>query len=289
MLARDGREVWFRDEALVISDDAGRPRFHQGIMYDITSAKRAEEALRLGFEREQDASERLRALDGLRDTFLQAVSHELRTPLTSVLGFALTLGRSDLELLPEERKEFLDRIVSSARKLERLLTDLLDVDRLGRGVMEPKLQSVDLGALARRVARETEVGARPLQVDAPSIEAFADGAKVERIVENLLANAARHTPEGTRIWLRVHAYKRGVLLVVEDDGLGVPDDIKEVIFEPFRQGEHNRQQDPGTGIGLSLVSRFAELHGGRAWVQDRAGGGASFHVFLPSVQEAKAS
>jgi signal transduction histidine kinase len=250
-------------------------------------AERGQEALRLGLEREQEASEHLRALDGLRNSFLQAVSHELRTPLTSVLGFALTLGRSDLELSPEERQEFLARLSVNARKLERLLTDLLDVDRLSRGVMAPRLRNVDLGALAQRAADETEVGPRLLQVETLPLEIMIDGPKVERIIENLLRNAARHTPEGSRMWLRVRKYEGGALVVVEDDGPGVPDALKAVVFEAFRQGEHNRQHDPGTGIGLSLVASFAQLHGGRAWVQDREGGGASFRIYLPSGEEAK--
>jgi signal transduction histidine kinase len=75
----------------------------------------------------------------------------------------------------------------------------------------------------------------------------------------------------------------GVLIVVEDAGPGVPDDLKQAVFEPFRQGDGGPNPSPGVGVGLSLVSRFAELHGGRAWVEDRPGGGASFRVFLPDA------
>ncbi|HYT30890.1 MAG TPA: ATP-binding protein [Actinomycetota bacterium] len=289
LLARDGHEVWFHDEARLIVDQSGRPRFHQGILFDITQAKRAEETLRMGLEREKDATERLRALDQMRNTFLQAVSHELRTPLTSVLGFALTLQRGDLELSPDERADMMERLAANARKLERLLSDLLDVDRLARGVLEPSLHPVDLGELTRRVADETDVGARSLVVETPRVEAMVDGAKIERIVENLLVNAARHTPEGARIWIRLSEEAGGVLLLVEDDGPGVPDDQKESVFEPFHQAAPLRGHNPGTGIGLSLVSSFAELHGGRAWVQDRPGGGASFHVFLPTSQAPRAA
>jgi signal transduction histidine kinase len=108
----------------------------------------------------------------------------------------------------------------------------------------------------------------------------ADAAKVERMVENLLANAARHTPPDATIWVRVEEATGGVVMIVEDDGPGVPDDQKEMIFEAFRRG---RTTAEGSGIGLSLVARFAELHGGRAWVEDRPSGGASFRVFLPDV------
>jgi signal transduction histidine kinase len=107
-----------------------------------------------------------------------------------------------------------------------------------------------------------------------------DGAKVERIVENLLANAVRHTSVGTQIWIRVNASDDGVLIAVEDAGPGVPEDLRIAVFEPFRQGTEGGPS-PGVGIGLSLVARFSELHGGRAWVEEREGGGASFRVFLP--------
>jgi signal transduction histidine kinase len=100
------------------------------------------------------------------------------------------------------------------------------------------------------------------------------------MVENLLANAARHTRKGSNVWVRVKHHDAGATIVVEDDGPGVPDELREQIFEPFRRGPGQLQ--PGSGIGLSLVARFAELHGGHAWVEERAGGGASFRVFLPA-------
>ncbi len=286
MIARNGRVVWFRDDSIVIRDYAGEARFQQGVMFDITESKHAEGALRGALELEQEATERLRALDQMRNSFLQAVSHELRTPLTAVLGFALTLRRTDLQLSPAEKDEMLDRLAANARKLERLLTDLLDVDRMARGVLEPKLAPVNLGDLAAGVVDETDVGARSLVVSVPSTEVVADGAKVERIIENLLVNATRHTPEGSTIWLRTEAAQDGVTVIVEDDGHGVSDELKGAIFKPFQQGDRINTHHPGTGIGLSLVADFARLHGGRAWVEDRAGGGASFRIFLPSADVA---
>jgi signal transduction histidine kinase len=109
-----------------------------------------------------------------------------------------------------------------------------------------------------------------------------DAPKVERMLENLLSNAARHTPPDSHIWVSVTSEDGGAMLVVEDDGPGVPDDMKEAIFEAFQRGR-DAAELPGTGIGLSLVARFAELHGGRVWVEDRPGGGASFRIFLPGT------
>jgi signal transduction histidine kinase len=100
---------------------------------------------------------------------------------------------------------------------------------------------------------------------------------VGRIVENLLGNTVKHTPGDSRIWVRLERREDGALLTVEDDGPGVPEDDRARIFEAFRQGSGAAS---GSGVGLALVARFAELHGGRAWVEERDGGGASFRVLF---------
>lgn len=253
-----------------------------GVSVDVTEHRRAEEALRVALEREREAAGRLRALDEMKTTFLHAVSHELRTPLSAVLGFALTLEREEIQLDPRERRDLIRRLAANARKLDQLLSDLLDLDRLDRGIVEPRRRPTDVAALVRRTIENSEIlGVRPVRVRAELVVVSLDAPKVERIVENLLANAIRHTPPHTPVWVRVQPERDGVLLIVDDEGPGVPPELRESIFEPFRRGPDAPRHSPGVGIGLSLVGRFAELHGGRAWVQERAGGGASFRVFLP--------
>jgi PAS domain S-box-containing protein len=281
LLARDGRIVWVRDEAVVVPGSEGTPLL-QGILFDVTERKRAEEERERALMMEREAGERLRALDEMKNTFLHAVSHELRTPLSAVLGFALTLEREDVEFTQQERHELVRRLASNARKLDQLLSDLLDLDRLDRGIVEPRRRPTDVAALVRRTVENSDVlGMRPVRIEAELVVVAVDAPKVERIVENLLANAIRHTPPDTTIWVRVTPDPGGVLIQVDDSGPGVPQEMRESIFEPFRQGPIERTHSPGVGIGLSLVARFAELHGGRAWVQEGPGGGASFRVFLP--------
>jgi hypothetical protein len=260
------------------------------LVRDITDRKRvevtlreSEEAFRLAYEQEHDVAERLRALDEMKSAFLTAVSHELRTPLTAVLGFALTLQHQEAGLDAHERSLLVDRLIANARKLARLLSDLLDLDRLSRGVLELSVRPTDLRALALRVVEECDAGLRRVSVDVGPIVMPMDGAKVERILENLLVNAARHTPQGTRVWIRAHTRDDGIELTVDDEGPGIPDDEKRGVFEPFRRGSGTQEHSPGTGAGLAIVARFAELHGGRVWVQDRPGGGSSFRVFLPGT------
>jgi PAS domain S-box-containing protein len=288
----DDEVFWRKDGSRFPVEYTSTPLREEGVLAgavvtfsDITERKQAEETLREAYDKERQAVERLRQVDEMKNAFLSAVSHELRTPLSSVLGYALTLKQEEVNLPIEERRELLERLAANAQKLQRLLADLLDVDRLERGIIEPRRHPVDVGALARRVAEETELPGRKIQVRTRPVVLAADGPKIERIVENLLVNAAKHTPPGTPVRLEVRPRRDGVLIVVEDRGGGVPDNLKEAVFQPFERGKGGPSHAPGTGIGLSLVSRFAELHGGRAWVEDRSGGGSSFRVFLPAVSE----
>jgi PAS domain S-box-containing protein len=281
MIRKDGRVIWVQDEAALIHIRDREP-YWQGFLMDVTQRKEAEVRLARALEVEREATRRLRALDDMKNTFLQAVSHDLRTPLAAILGLAVTLERGDVHLDEHDSRDLARRIAENSRKLDRLVTNLLDLDRLARGIVEPKLHPTDAGALVRRALSESELLASSrVEVDIDEVIVSVDGAKIERIVENLLANTLRHTPENATVWVRVKAADDGVLIVVEDDGAGVPEEIREAIFEPFRQGPDAPQHSPGVGVGLALVARFAELHGGRAWVEAREGGGASFRVWIP--------
>jgi signal transduction histidine kinase len=230
----------------------------------------------------RDITDRKRA-DEAKNLFLRAVSHELRTPLTSVVGYARTLEARDSELSAQARAMCVGRLVCAADRLERLVLNLLDLDRLARGILEPKREVVDMATLVELVVHELALQDHTVDVASEHVDAMVDPGMIERVVENLLANAAKHTPPGSHVSVRVSPTERGIELEVADNGPGVPDDLKKQIFEPFRQGTVPAHS-PGTGIGLSLVARFAALHDGRAWVEDRPGGGASFRVFLPQPE-----
>jgi two-component system sensor histidine kinase KdpD len=249
----------------------------------------AAEQLQLALEREQAAAEELRSADELKSAFLQAVSHDLRTPLASVLGIALTVERKRQALSAADVDDLLGRLTANARKLDRILGGLLDLDRLTRGVVEPMRERIDLGEFVGTVVDQAQVdmvGDHPVFLDLAPVEIAVDSAKVERIVENLLVNASRHTPPGTPIWVRVDRRDPGALLTVADAGPGVPDEQRERIFQPFHRGPSAASHSPGSGVGLALVQQLAGLHGGRAWVEPRAGGGACFQVLLPDGPEA---
>jgi PAS domain S-box-containing protein len=284
IVGKDGGVIWIHEEAEALGDDHGHPLSLQGVMYDVTEQKLAEAQLVKALDAEKEAAAGLRMLHEMQNSFLQAVSHDLRTPLTSILGCALTLEGSLAQesLSREDEHDLVGRIAANSRKLHRLLTNLLDLDRMSRGIVAPNRDRVDLSDILTRVVQESSTGTHPIELmNTEPVPAFVDAAQVERIVENLVANAIRYTPNGTPIWVKATGDGESVLLVVEDAGPGVPLELRGSIFEPFRQGNEVISHSPGVGIGLSLVTRFAELHSGRAWVEERDGGGASFHVYLP--------
>jgi PAS domain S-box-containing protein len=263
IVAPDGSTRWTYSRGRVVSDENGVPVRMVGTAQDITERKRVDE---------------------LRDNILSAVSHELRTPLTSIVGFSMTLKEHGAGLADPVRAEIEGHLVEQAARLEGLLADLLDLDRLRHGVVRPSFRSTDIAELAARVAASQQPDDGRVRVEAEPVEAEVDAAKVERIVENLLANALKHTPAGTGIVLRVSRFEDGVLIAVDDAGPGVPLEHRQEIFEIFNRGRGGGEHVPGTGIGLSLVAQFTALHDGRAWVENAPGGGASFRVLLPLRQ-----
>ena len=255
----DGSERIVQGRGRVILDRAGHPVRMVGTTQDITERERVEQ---------------------VRENILSAVSHELRTPLTAILGFAITLRERWPTLTDEGREEMIGLVASQATRLERLLNDLLDVDRLRHGRLRVDFEHADLAELVRTVVAGRPDG-REIDVQAQSVHASVDPAKFERIVENLIANAERHTPAGSPIEVSVAPDGTGALLRVDDHGPGVPDAEKETIFQAFTRG--SEVEVTGVGVGLSLVAQFAALHGGRAWVEDNPGGGASFRVLFPGI------
>jgi PAS domain S-box-containing protein len=296
-VTRDGRIYDLAISAL--PERQRQPGGHLVVARDVTERRQVEEKLcaalnaelvatdrlAVALDRERAAAEHLRTLDELKSGFLQAVSHDLRTPLASVLGISLTLQRGRGRLDPADTEDLLGRLAANARRLDRILTGLLDLDKLDRGIVELRREPVDLAGLVAGVVSEAsdELGAHPVSLELLPIQVLADAAKVERVVENLLANAARHTDPGTPIWVRVAPLERGALLCVDDAGPGIPAEQRESIFRPFQRGPAGATYAPGSGVGLALVAQIASLHNGQAWVEDRAGGGASFRVLLPAA------
>lgn len=277
---RSGEE--FPVEMTITSWQEGKETFLTAIVRDSSDRVRTELKLRETLGLERKAHEQLQVLDALKYTVLQAVAHDLRSPIAAVLILTGILRADAKELAPALRLPLLADIERSMGKMGRLLQDLLDSDPAQP--IEARRKPCDVGELVRRTLADSALdSSRPVYTDLASVVINVDAAQIDRIVENLLTNAAKHLVVGVPVWVRTTHSDGGALIVVEDAGEGVPADLREEIFEPFRRGNEPAMHSLGLGLGLSLVSRFAVLHGGRAWVEDREGGGASFRVFLPDT------
>ncbi len=228
------------------------------------------------------ALERSREASEVKDRFLEAISHELRTPLTSVLGPIETLRMRGAQLDAEQTDSMLLLIDRNASKLARLLRDLLDVDRIRRDVHGLERVDTDICALVSGITTDIGMDDRHVTVACEIAQAHVDGGKVERVVENLLANAYRHTPPGTAVHVTVVAADDALVVAVDDAGPGLRPELRETIFDPFERGDSPRHS-PGTGVGLSVVQTFARLHGGEARAEASPLGGARFVVTFPGA------
>lgn len=224
--------------------------------------------------------------DRLKDHFFALVSHELRTPLTSIIGY-LELLEEEAEVLSAPSQRFLRVIDRNAKRLLRLVEDLLFVARLGSGALEIEHTPVDLERLtsdaveaARPKALERDI-ALSLRVDSvPQIHGDAD--RLGQLLDNLIGNALKFTPRGGRVEVRLRREDDRAILEVEDTGPGISPADEKRLFEPFyRASSADEQAVPGTGLGLSIVKAVADSHGGRIGVESDPGHGTAFRVEFP--------
>ena len=214
--------------------------------------------------------------------FASDVSHELRSPITALSAAVEVLDgrRADL---PERTQQALDVVVNQVRRFDQMVMDLLELSRIDAGVTDLHREELRLDEVVPRIAQRYGFVDVPIDVQPGAVRnMWIDKLRLERIVANLLDNARQHGGGPTSI--RIETDKAGgLLLAVEDSGPGVARGERQRIFERFARGTAARHR-VGTGLGLALVAEHAQAHGGEAWVEDRAGGGARFVVRFPTYR-----
>ncbi|HEV2688193.1 MAG TPA: PAS domain S-box protein, partial [Bryobacteraceae bacterium] len=270
-------------EATISQARIGGQKLYTVILRDISHKKQAEELARLYAQSQE--------LDQLKTEFFANISHELRTPLALILGpIRKRLAAGGMN---EEERQDLERVDRNAGLLLRRVNDLLDLSKLDAGRMTAEYTATDLAVLGRLVASSfdslaSERGIHYL-IDIPSaLSAQLDHRKIERVLINLLSNAFRFTPVGGSVRFAIHQENDRAVVEVEDTGPGVPPNLREAIFERFRQVESGANQRlGGTGLGLSIARQFVSLHGGGITVSEASNAsGALFRVDLPLLAPA---
>jgi len=234
----------------------------------------------------------LAASDRARRQLLADVSHELMTPLSAIRGYVETLGMTDLPLDQDTRKRYLDIVEQETHKLEAIIGDLLDLARLEGGGDRLRAEPVAVEDLFKRIADRHEPSLRDrnvsLQIDvAPGTpRILGDAGRLEQALQNLAANAIRHTPAEGVVRLSAAANESGVHLTISDTGPGIPQEHLPRVFDRFYKVDASRAGTAvpsGSGLGLSIVRAIIERHGGTVTAANAADGGASFELQLPAA------
>ncbi|MDB5887211.1 MAG: two-component system, chemotaxis family, sensor kinase CheA, partial [Rhodocyclales bacterium] len=276
-----------------------------GVNTDITRLRQAEEGLRRHRDQLSDlvreqtidlvhAKEVAERANETKSAFLANMSHELRTPLHAILSFA-RLGESRIDRLDAEKlHDYFNRIRVSGERLLIMLNDLLDLSKLEAGRITLDIRATKLENIVLQSTREFEawLTARCLQLNTviePELpRIMVDAAKIGQVLRNLLSNAIKFSPENGRITLSLRTCKlvaRGaavsaIELCVADEGVGIPEEELETVFEKFVQSSANPHEAGGTGLGLAICREIVAAHGGHVFARNREDGGAEFVVHL---------
>ena len=279
VVRKDGSTYPALLSATAVYDEAGNFRFSRSTVIDITERKQAEETLRF-------ANQELARAMRLKDEFLASMSHELRTPLTGILGMSEILQLGTYGELNAKQDRTVSVIQDSGRHLLELINDMLDLSKIEAGMLELEIQPLALEDVCQASLQLVKgmAGKKRQQISLamtpPAIAIQADGRRLKQMLGNLLSNAIKFTPEAGPIGLEVRASpaEQQVRLTVWDTGMGIAPQDLERLFQPFVQLDEHQA---GTGLGLVLVKRLAELHGGTVSVTSAPGMGSRFTISLP--------
>jgi PAS domain S-box-containing protein len=282
-LTRDGRMVWVQSIVTLLRDLQGRPRRIVAVVEDITEHMRLAEA-----ERAREVAE---MANRAKSDFLSRMSHELRTPLNAMLGFAQLLELDQSHPLPESQRPWVTQIQNAGWHLLDMINDVLDLSRIESGTLSLMADPLDLRELvaATRAMVERDAQRRNLTIstdlsdEVPRVK--GDATRVKQILTNLLSNAVKYNIDGGRIHVSARAVARDTVeITVTDTGLGMTAHQLAQLFQPFNRLGRERSTMEGTGIGLVISQRLAELMGGALRARSTAGEGSSFVLTLPRAE-----
>jgi two-component system sensor histidine kinase BaeS len=256
--------------------------------------KSSDEELRALAETLNDMARQIGDARGTERAFLLSISHDLRTPLTSIRGYAEALGDGTLDdANPDDRKRAATVIGAEARRLERLVRDLLDLSRLDSHQFSLNRRPCDVSEIVEAAAvafapKAAELGVTLSVLPSPPLPADVDADRLAQIVANLVENALKYAHHGVEVYA-THSKPSEFAIVVSDDGPGIASDKIDRVFERLYTVRETPGRAVGTGLGLAIVRELASAMGGRAWVDSTAATGSRFVVTLPTLVAEAAS
>ncbi len=276
---KDGSQLWTMLSTAPLFGDQGEFKGALAMITDITEKKQAEEDLRLALEKEKE-------LNQLKTQFIDIASHEFRTPLTIILGSSEFL-LNKYHKLPEEKKfQHLNNIQSGGKRMKSLIDDILAISRADSGNIKPDLSLVHIPSFCHDLIEELQVGIleeHHLQFvmdNLPSDNIWLDEKILHHILSNLLSNAAKYSPQLSTIDLLINEENNQLIFQVKDRGIGIPESDQPYLFQSFHRAS-NVGKISGTGLGLNIVKKYVEIHGGNITFESEVGLGTTFTVTIP--------
>jgi PAS domain S-box-containing protein len=275
---RDGTRVWLHWRATAVRRRNGSVEHFVITFEDSTQKHLAEEAA--------DANlAELEKLNQMKTEFTSMVSHEFRTALTGIQGMSELIHAGDMN--EADVSEYSGYIFQEAERINRLITDMLDLDRLEAGKMKLVLAPMDLNATLEGVAVRSSVVSSDhkirteLEAGVPNV--LGDSDRLVQVMTNLVSNAIKYSPDGGEILISSHLVDGAVDVSITDHGVGIPADFVDRLFGRFERYEKTPSKIIGTGLGLAIARQIIEMHHGKIWVENGAGGGSVFHFTIPAV------
>ncbi len=297
-LRKDGTRFWASVLITALFDTEGNLRGFGKVTRDLTERRRAEEMreqLRMRnrqLELEQEARTQIEATLRSRDEFLIAVAHELRTPITALLGYGQMMRRhfEHGHANPERDQRIIQAIIVQGERVSRLTNTMINMYRLNESSLKLNIVPLDLRVELARVASQLELltDQHPLTTELPAEPLMIEGDEqaLEQILYNLIQNAIKYSPAGGMITMRLRAADGQALITVADEGVGIPEDERERIFERFYRARNiSGEQISGLGMGLYIVKEMVTLHHGTIDVASSLGKGSTFRVILPLKEQ----
>jgi PAS domain S-box-containing protein len=277
----DNSRIWLHWRATAVRRRNGSFEHFVITFEDSTQKHRAEDAAHANLAE-------LEKLNQMKTEFTSMVSHEFRTALTGIQGMSELINGDQMK--PAEVHEYSGYIFQEAERINRLITDMLDLDRLEAGKMKLQLSPIDLNAVVEGVAvRSSVVSSKhpirtELEANVPMV--LGDSDRLVQVLTNLVSNAIKYSPVGGEVLISTHFANGGVDVSIRDHGVGIPADFVDRLFGRFERYEKAPSKVIGTGLGLAIARQIIEMHNGKIWVESAEGSGSVFHFTIPAVATA---